>query len=745
MYRIAADDIEMLQSFVEESTEYLAAIEAALLELETGADKVGLLNEVFRHVHTIKGLSKFVEIHEVSDFTHKIESLLDALRKGKAALTPAIVTFLLESCDVLGMMLTSLRQAYEQHGGGDLNIGSVSPAQVQELIESVERILTAGVSPEPEPAATAQAGITASELQSLAIAWEKLSGDTVLEEFLPEAEEHLEYIVQTVLPALDGGQEADGAQVAELFRRIHTVKGLLGLVGSAQDADNSLFAAVKELIGIFQELEEIVGRVQAKAIDMSGRVIDLCYAAMDCLQIFIQKAHNREAVDLAALVAPWRQIDRRRADAESDGGTAVETAPLDSQAGKKRQEGASSGSTTIRVSEEKVNKLMSVTGELAASKNFLAGLAKKLALKYNLPNLAREVREQAQWLGRLTDELEDAVMSMRMVEIKSLFQKFPRVIRDIALRSGKQIALRMEGEDTELDKKIIEQIADPLMHIIRNAADHGIESIAEREAAGKPREGIIILRAYNKGKYIVIEVEDDGRGMDPEKIKAKAVEKGIVSAEQAAAMSEKQALQFVFLPGFSTAKSVTEISGRGVGMDVVKSQVTALKGAVFIDSVVGKGSKISLQLPLTLVVSRGLLVEAGGEALIFPLENVLETIKLEKAKTIQCKGYWLCHHRGRILAIMGLDSLIGLAADNVTPNGRDGERIPVVVVTNGQNDLGIIVDKFISEQDVLVKSLPECMAHTIGISGAAILGDGRVALVVNVPDIMAQAGIGVEE
>ena len=740
MYRIAADDVETLQGFVEESSDYLAFIEEALLKLETDADKAALLNDIFRHVHTIKGLSGFLDLSEISAFTHRVESLLDALRKEKLKLSSDIVTVLLDSSEILGAMLCTLRQAYADHAGGDLKIGSLSSAETEKLCQAIETILNApaGASSQPPPqlplgsapeAQSPENGGSQSDMAESGGLAGKISGEAVLADFLPEAEEHLDYILHSLLPLFDGSQVGEKPPLAELFRRMHTIKGLLGLLASAQERENGLFFSARGLVEVFQELETIISRIQSGEIGLTTRVVDLCYAAGDSLLLFIDRCCQQAEPDPCEVLAPWRKSWTPRSDTEKK--EKLPPCPVDGQPILPAGAEARGSSATILVSEEKMDRLLNIAGELAVGRNFWFQLAKKLAVEYNLPGLAREVREQAQWAGRLTGELEDCVMSIRMVEIKNLFQKFPRVVRDIALKSNKQISVRMEGENTELDKKIIEQISDPLLHIVRNAADHGIETIAERKAAGKPAEGTVVLRAYRQGKHVVVEVQDDGKGIDPAAIKAKAVEKGFISSAEANSLNDKQALQLIFLPGFSTASTVSDISGRGVGMDVVKTKIASLKGHVFIDSAVGVGSTFSLYLPLTLLVSRGLLVEAGKEAFIFPLENILETIKIDKNKAIQRKGGFLYHHRGRIMGIKSLTRLLGL---DTVPAGSD--LIPVVIVGDGHAVLGIAVDRLIHEQDVIVKPLPDHLAASPGIAGAAILNDGRVALVLDIPQLM---------
>lgn len=733
-YHILESDVEMLQEFIEECSEYVVKFEEALLQLESADEKIELLNSVFRYIHNIKGLSKFLELTEITDFSHNVETLLDHLRKGSAALSSDVITLLLASSDALGEMMNTLRVACESYSGGDLYIEKLAVDDAAVVVDRIKELLDSSQCEicDEDPVAEAEEEVAAAEpVQDddslLAFVSEK-AGMAVLEEFIVEAEEHLEVIIGQILPALDEDKQNEAA-LAELFRRVHTLKGLLGLVHSTQEEASGLRGLLKELIEVFQEIEGILQRVQSGELPVTERIVSLCFAGMDGIERFIEagKSGELEAIGADVLLEEWHRVNTRKTDLEQRQGIEPAQAEAQQAAGtpEKPAKAKMAVAGTIRVSEEKINRLMSITGEMALGRNMLNELARRLLLEYNLPSLAREVTQSSQWLSRIYSELEDTVMSMRMRAIKGLFQKFPRVVRDIGLNRGKRIVLQMEGEETELDKKIIEEISEPLMHIVRNAADHGIEPVEERLANGKDPVGRITLRAYSLGKHIVIEVEDDGRGIDAEKVKAKAMEKGFISQEHAEVMSREQALQLIFLPGLSTAKTITDISGRGVGMDVVKAKITDLKGTIAVESQCGKGTRITIQLPLTLVVSQGLVVEAAGQHMIFPLENVVETVKIPRKEIKNFNGRMLVCHRDEILGVAFLADIMGLDAS--TP----GEYVPVVIVTDNRVRMGFAVDRLLGQQDVLVKSLPDYMPVFPAVGGAAILGDGSIALVFN--------------
>jgi two-component system chemotaxis sensor kinase CheA len=334
-------------------------------------------------------------------------------------------------------------------------------------------------------------------------------------------------------------------------------------------------------------------------------------------------------------------------------------------------------------------------------------------------------------VSRISDELHNAIMSIRMVEIKTIFQKMPRVIRDIAQSTGKKMELFVEGENTEIDKSIIEHISDPLVHIIRNSADHGIEILEERLQKGKPETGRIVLRAYNKNNYVFIEIEDDGKGIDTESIKKKALEKGILSENEIEKMDDSQLINLIFLPGFSMAKQVTEVSGRGVGMDIVKSNISKIKGNITIESQVDKGTKMMIRLPLSLAISHGLVVEVSGETYIIPLENIVETVKIHKHNIYKYNEKYFTCLRGAVLGIEWLCKII-LSGER----DMKEEELNAVILSNGVENYAIVVDRLKNEQQFVVKTLEGHLSAIPGIAGSTLLGNGQVVLIINPNDLL---------
>ncbi len=394
----------------------------------------------------------------------------------------------------------------------------------------------------------------------------------------------------------------------------------------------------------------------------------------------------------------------------------------------------SSIAQSIRVSQDKIDRMMNMISELLIAKNSFMHISAKLNSEYDLPEMSKEVKQVGAYINRISDELQNTIMSIRMIEVKTVFQKMPRVVRDIAQNTGKKIELHMEGENTELDKTIIEQISDPLVHLVRNAADHGIEDPNDRMSKGKPDTGNIVLRAYNKNKHVYIEIEDDGNGLNADKIKAKAIEKGFITNTDAERMSHNQLLNLIFIPGFSTAKQITEISGRGVGMDIVKSNIAKLNGNIMLESEAGKGTKVIIQLPLSLAVSYGLIVEVSEEMYIFPLEYIIETVRLKRDDIHKYNGKYFTYLRGDVIRVEWLCKIFETGEIDT-----EKEELNAVILSNGSGNFAIVVDKLKNEQEFVIKTLDGHLASIPGISGSTLLGNGKVVLIVNPLDIIKHA------
>jgi two-component system chemotaxis sensor kinase CheA len=399
------------------------------------------------------------------------------------------------------------------------------------------------------------------------------------------------------------------------------------------------------------------------------------------------------------------------------------------------------GSDTIRVSQAKLDTFMNTVAELIISKTMVSHIVERLEsenLSTGAGELVKELRKASVYLDQVSKEIQASVLGIRMVPVKTIFTKFPRMLRDLAKASGKKIELQLVGEDTEIDKSLIEELSDPLIHLIRNSADHGIELPEVRARAGKPEAGTVVLRARHEGDSVLVEIEDDGKGIDPWVIRAKAVEKGIVSAEKAEQLTDEEAINLVFLPGFSTAQTVTDISGRGVGMDVVRSNVRKLNGSVAVTSAVGQGSKFTLKLPLTLAIIDALLMRDGGQVFALPGTAVEETLLVPRETLAHLTRRKAINLRGEVLGITRLRDLLQFQGA-VEPGTQEADEFPVVVVSTGGRRMGIIVDAFLRRQEMVIKPLAPYLANLPGISGASILGDGGVVLILDPAELLMLA------
>ena len=389
---------------------------------------------------------------------------------------------------------------------------------------------------------------------------------------------------------------------------------------------------------------------------------------------------------------------------------------------------------TIRVDVKRLDQLMNLIGELVLAKNRLIKIYNDVEERYEGEKFLEELNQVVSSISIVTTDLQIAVMKTRMLPIGKVFNKFPRLVRDLARELGKKVRLIIEGEDTELDKSIIEEIGDPLVHMIRNAIDHGIEPPEERVKAGKPEEGTIWLKAYNEGNMIVIEIKDDGRGMDPEKLKQKAIEKGIITPQEAENMSDKEAFMLIFKPGFSTAAKITNVSGRGVGMDVVKTNIEKLNGIIEVDSVPGKGSTFKLKIPLTLAIIQALLVASQEDLFAVPLSNVIETVRIVEEDIYTIEGRSVLKLRDEVLPLVNMADIF-----NIEKILMPEKYLYVVILGLGATKIGLIVDRFIGQEEIVIKSLGEFLKGLPGIAGATIRGDGRVTLIVDVASLMKLA------
>ena len=553
--------------------------------------------------------------------------------------------------------------------------------------------------------------------------------DDIINDFLTEASESLEQLDQKFMDLEK--QPNDTALLNDIFRSIHTIKGAAGFLGFQQ------------MVDVTHCTEDVLNKLRKGEMKVTPGIMDTILKSVDLIKLLLNniKERNGREEDLKPVIALLTCIieGRFKDEAGEAAQAAVKTGEAEEEIKQARpDEGAAAAKEqSIRVDIDRLDSVLNLAGELVLSRNRLMKLGGKFSDSGQDTELHTHVNEAIAQLDLVTTDLQLAVMKMRMQPIAKVFNKFPRMVRDLARQMEKEVELHIRGEETELDKTVIEEIGDPLVHIVRNSIDHGMETPAEREAKGKPRCGRVELAAYQEGRNIVVSVSDDGKGMDPEALKRSAVEKGLIPAEEAEKLSRSDAFNIIFIPGFSTAKAVSSISGRGVGMDVVKTNISRINGTITIESEVGKGTRITFRLPLTLAIIQALTVEAGGEVYGIPLSNVTENIRVTADEIKTVEGREVINIRDRIYPVVRLGSLVyGKSASD------RAEWKYIVIIGIGEKHFGILVDRLHGQEEIVMKSMGEYLKGTEGVAGACITGDGNVILILDMAGLLTSVQRG---
>jgi two-component system chemotaxis sensor kinase CheA len=666
--------------FADESLEQIEQIERGLLELERGKADPSTLNEVFRAAHTLKGSAATIGHVRMADLTHAMEDIFGGLRGGSIASIGPFANLLLATLDVLRALVDEVFVGHTLTDSTDELTARLMTAleENQALPVPIGSVTPPMAASDPAPAAT---GISSMLVRLFA---EASVGDEPCWLITAKIDPTCEWSAVRLLQLLMEAQESD--------RLRNSVPNLAEIEAGAPD-----LMIVMLVAGQVDEIDELVRRM---------RTID------DVIEISTRR--SRESRDDDSTEAFESLRDRPRALQQ-----------------------------TIRIDVGRLDELMNLVGELVVQKTRIQRQAGRLSATLGADDaIAREAEEGAQQFGRIATQLQDQVTGLRMLPIDSVFSRFPRVVRDVAAKLGKEIGLVVEGKETELDRSVLEEVGDPLGHLVRNAMAHGIEPPAVRVAAGKSAEGQLTLSARHADGMIVIAVEDDGAGMDPEMLRRKAVEKGLLTRDAADAMTGDEALKIIFTPGFSTADAISDVAGRGVGMDVVRTNIERLGGRVDVASVAGVGTKISLSLPLTLAIVRAMLVGSADRVWALPLVGVVETLRVTPESISWVRGRPMIVLRDRVIPIEVLDSALGDPARPLAAGPRGF--INIVIVRSRERELGLAVDAFVGEQEIVLKSMVTFTARLIGISGGTVLADGTVALVVDIGAVVERtAGVAV--
>jgi len=687
------DMSQYLEIFIDESKEHLQTMNEILLILEGDVDNLSHLGEIFRIAHTIKGMSGTMGFTKVADLTHKMENVLDLVRNGNLKVDSTIVDILFECFDALEEYIDNLEKTGKE---GDLD----SSELVKKLTIIAENKGTAGTTSKKSEAKKA--------IKEESPKTEKPEmGDVDFHIQLNDIDSIINKAVELgvksylIKVTVDAGCMLKAARAFIVFNTLERFGEILKSYPLAEEIEDERFDESFEIL-YFSKLDEHY--IQTELMRIS-----------EIASVYVRTLNESEMA-----------IEEKKEDVEIDL-EHIESKETDVKAKEENQSKGDKGKTskTVRVEIGRLDNLMNLVSELIIIKTRLEDLD-TTNHRSNDQGSKNNMNEAIEYLERITTSLHDAVMKVRMVPVERTFNRFPRLVRDLSKELGKNIRLFMSGEETEVDRTVIDEIGDPLIHLIRNSLDHGIESPADRMKAGKDETGFVALRAYPDGNTVVIEVEDDGKGINPEIIKRKAVEKKIVNMEEADLMSDKDLINLLFRAGFSTVDKVTDLSGRGVGLDVVKSKIEAINGTVEVVSNLGQGSKFIIRLPLTLAIIQALMVNLNEEKFAIPLNNIKEITTIETSKITMVQDQEVVLYRNKTLPIIRMKDVLEI---EYAPEALD--ELIVVIVKKGDVEAGLVVDSLIGQQEIVIKSLGKYLTGIKAIAGATILGNGSVALIVD--------------
>jgi two-component system chemotaxis sensor kinase CheA len=710
---LLADNDQYRQLFIEEAKEHIDTLTQSLLALEKDTQNLEVVQVLFRSAHTLKSSSGMMGYKDLQDLNHAMEDIFDGMQKGNRP-SSNLISVLLECVDALSLKLENIQNRVE----GEINVASLTEklqgAAVSPLLEEPEEVAAV-----PQTKIVESTFIELDENEKEAIATAESFGEHCYFVDLKFSCDCAFKSIRSILVM---------SKVSELAEIIKTLPDRMALEAFMEERFEHGFRMAITSKYRAEEIEKCIRQV-CEIEDVS--VVHFVPNAVEVPEVESDKASSEETQEVpqAALVeAPEETAVMPEETAIEPVETSVspcldEPSSQVTEASKLFAEVRAA--QTVRVKFEQLDKIMNLVGELVINKIAL--------LQVTSDNGSREIKHIVGNIDRLTADLHDLVMQVRMVPVCQIFDRFPRLVRDLALQKAKQIDLVMEGRDIEIDRTVLDEIGEPLIHLLRNSIDHGIETPEERQKAGKNPVGTIRLSAQRSGDNVIIEVEDDGAGVDPEKLRESAVQKGFANAGEAAKMSRSELVSMIFLPGFSTSNEVTETSGRGVGMDVVKTKIAALGGTVQFETRLGRGTKTSIKVPLTLAIIKAILVKDSGQTFTIPTSQVSEIVKAKKSDIKLLGRTDAIVVRGKVIPVIHLHKLLGL-------EGSNEEEFELLITHLGDEKtrLGLVVDSVLNQQDILVKPLSDTLKGLKGISGATILGDGQVVLVLDVGQCVNQ-------
>ncbi|MGJ9457650.1 chemotaxis protein CheW [Oceanobacillus sp. CF4.6] len=664
---------QYLEVFLDESREHLQAVNDNILKLEKQPQDIDLVNEIFRSAHTLKGMAATMGYEDIASLTHKMENVLDLIRNQKLTVSTAIIDIIFSAIEYLEEMVSSISEGQD---------GKKDVSELVELLDQIEK---------GEPVKAMIKPTVANEGHF--INTDELDLDEFQITIIDQTSEQGFFPYQITVTLTDDCI-LKGARAYMVFESLEDRGEIIRTNPSVEEIEEGNFAQQFTMIFLStveaETIKTIIGKVsEVKEVDI-GNLVTISNTEKDALPI------NEEN-----LTSQLVQEEAAATTEKSASGT------------------SSSTSKTIRVNLERIDDLLNLFEEVVIDRSRLEAIAD------NLSN--SDLTDTVEHMSRVSTDMQSLILAMRMVPIEQVFNRFPRMIRGLAKDLNKQINLNVIGADTELDRTVIDEIGDPLVHLIRNSVDHGIELPDVRKQFGKQEEGNLILRAFHSGNHVFIEIEDDGAGINREKVQSKAIENGLISASEAELLTDDQVANFILSSGFSTADKVSDISGRGVGLDVVKNKIESLGGQISIESKAGKGSIFSIQLPLTLSIIATLLIKVQQETYAVPLSSIIETAILNKAQLMYAHGRKVMDFRGKVIPLVSLETIFEVPLKEV----NNKQEYSVVIVKKGDKLTGLIVDSFVGQKEVVLKSLGNYLKDVFAISGATILGDGEVALVLD--------------
>lgn len=673
---------QYLEMFIDETKEHLQNLNDQVLVLESEPDNIDTINEIFRAAHSLKGMAGTMGFKRMQRLTHDMENVFSEIRNGKMSVTPDLVDIVFKCLDAIEEYLDCI-----------INTSDEGENDNDELINMLNACLKAEGAPEPEKKVQPEEKTEADSADGdkrkfLHIDIADFEKNAIIEAKAKNLN------VYGVTVYIDENCILKAARAFLVFKGLENKGEIIKSVPGVQDIEDEKFDFDFSMLIISDKSLEEIKKIITNVSEIKEVVIE-----------------NYEIPSDANVVS---SVQKEEKEPEKEETKKKKTTPA--------KTGKPVANRSVRVDIEKLDVLMNLVSELIIAKNGLVSVSNQEDSKTSMQSF----NEQIEYLERITTNLHESVMKVRMVPIESVVNRFPRMIRDLSKKLGKEMELIMTGEDTELDRTVIDEIGDPLMHMLRNSADHGLEPTIDRLKLGKPQVGTIQLNAYQDGNNVTIEVIDDGAGIDVEKVKASALKKGTITEEQAEMMTEKEAIDLLFRPAFSTSEKITDVSGRGVGLDVVKNKIEGLGGDVEVSTKVGEGTKFTVRLPLTLAIIQALMVEVRQEKYAIPLNSIvtIEDVATNDIKYVQQKE--VINLRGTVIPLVRLDEVL-----DCPPRDEEPENLVVVIVKKGDKQTGLVIDNLLGQQEIVIKPLGKYINIHRMISGATILGDGEVALIID--------------